>query len=53
MQRPLLVFLAAFPVFSRYRMTAFEIGRWKNADYLSSGAERGSADSDSDSGGDD
>ncbi len=51
----LLVFLAAFPLFSRYRMTGFENQRWRNADYLSSGAERGSADSDgdSDSGGDD
>lgn len=51
----LLVFLAALPLFSRYRMTAFEIERWKNADFLSSGADRGSgaSNSDSDSGGDD
>jgi len=52
----LLIFLAAFPLFSRYRMTAFENERWKNADFLSSGADFGSGDSsddDSDSGGDD
>ena len=49
----LLIFLAAFPLFSRYRMTAFENGRWKNADFLSSGAESATGDSDSDSGGDD
>jgi ribosomal protein S27E len=46
----LLVFLALFPLFSRYRINAFESGRWSNADYLSSGAERGSDD---DSGSDD
>ena len=54
----LLVFLAAFPLFSRYRMQAFEGERWKDADYLSNGtepsADSGSdSDSDSDSGGDD
>ncbi|MCX7149317.1 MAG: DUF4178 domain-containing protein [Rhodocyclales bacterium] len=49
----LLIFLAALPLFSRYRMTAFEIERWKNADFLSSGADIGSGDSDGDSGGDD
>lgn len=52
----LLIVLAAFPLFSRYRMTAFESERWKNADFLSSGADFGSDDSsdnDSDSGGDD
>ena len=51
----LLIFLVAFPLFSRYRMTAFENERWKNADFLSSGADSGSgeSDSDSDSGGDD
>jgi ribosomal protein S27E len=48
----LLIFLAAFPLFSRYRMTAFEIERWKNADFLSTGANLGSGTS-SDSGGDD
>ncbi len=46
----LLVFLAFFPLFSRYRINAFESARWSNADYLSSGAERGSDD---DSGSDD
>jgi ribosomal protein S27E len=53
----LLIFLAAFPLFSRYRISAFENERWKNADFLSSGADFGSgdsgSDSDSDSGGDD
>ena len=49
----LLIFLAAFPLFSRYRMSAFENRRWQDADYLSSGALRGSTDSDGDSGGDD
>ena len=49
----LLAFLAAFPLFSRYRMTAFEIQRWKNADFLSSGADLAPAASDDDSGGDD
>jgi ribosomal protein S27E len=42
----LLIALSAFPLFSRYRMTAFEIERWRDADFLSSG-------SDGDSGGDD
>lgn len=37
----LLAFLAALPLFSRYRMTAFEIERWKKADFLSSGADVG------------
>ena len=50
----LLVFLAVLPMFSRYRVSAFEAERWKDADYLSSGAEFVSAgDSDGDSGGDD
>jgi len=51
----LLIFLAAMPLFSRYRMQAFETERWKDADFLSSGADFGSGsdDSDSDSGGDD
>jgi hypothetical protein len=37
----LLIFLAALPLFTRYRVTAFEIERWKNADFLSSGADFG------------
>jgi ribosomal protein S27E len=49
----LLIFLVAMPLFSRYRMQAFETERWKDADFLSSGADFGSGDSDSDSGGDD
>jgi ribosomal protein S27E len=49
----LLIVLAVFPLFSRYRMTAFENERWKNADFLLSGADIGSGGSDSDSGGDD
>ena len=49
----LLIFLAGLPLFSRYRMNAFESERWKNADFLSSGADFGSGDTDSDSGGDD
>lgn len=49
----LVIFLAAFPLFSRYRMTVFENGRWQNADFLSSGADLSSGGSDDDSGGDD
>ncbi|MCK9380537.1 MAG: DUF4178 domain-containing protein [Sulfuritalea sp.] len=49
----LLIFLAALPMFSRYRVSAFEAERWKNADFLSSGGDFGSGDSGSDSGGDD
>jgi hypothetical protein len=55
----LLIFLALFPMFSRYRVQAFEAERWKDADFLSTGADYGSGDSDSgdsgdsDSGGDD
>ena len=49
----LLILLAAFPLFSRYRMTAFENERWKNADFLSSGADAGAGGSNGDSGGDD
>jgi ribosomal protein S27E len=49
----LLMAFATFPLFSRYRMTAFENERWKNADYLSSGADFGSGDGSSDDGGDD
>ena len=49
----LLIFLAALPMFSRYRVSAFEAERWKDADFLSSGADFGSDDSDGDSGGDD
>ena len=55
----LLIFLALFPMFSRYRLQSFEAERWKDADFLSSGADFGSGDSsgddsgDSDSGGDD
>jgi ribosomal protein S27E len=33
----LLVFLAALPLFTRYRMTAFEVERWKNADFMRDG----------------
>jgi ribosomal protein S27E len=47
----LLIFLVAFPLFSRYRMSTFESERWKDADYLPSGATPSSDDSDS--GGDD
>ena len=47
----LLAFLAALPMFSRYRVSAFEVQRWKDADFLSSGADFGSDDSDD--GGDD
>jgi hypothetical protein len=43
----LLVFIALFPLFSRYRVSAFEAERWKDADFLSSGAEFGSDDSNS------
>jgi ribosomal protein S27E len=46
----LLIFLGLFPMFSRYRMNAFESERWKNADYSSSGT---STSDDSDSGDDD
>jgi hypothetical protein len=52
----LLVFLALFPLFSRYRVQAFEAERWKDADYLSDGTQPSAdsgGDSDSDSGGDD
>lgn len=47
----LLVFLAALPMFSRYRVSAFETKRWENADFLSSGGDFGSDNSDD--GGDD
>ncbi len=40
----LLAFLVALPLFSRYRVNAFEQARWKEADYLSSGEEFGSDD---------
>jgi ribosomal protein S27E len=51
----LLVFLALLPMFSRYRVHTFEAERWKNADFLFTGADFGSEDSDSDgdAGGDD
>jgi ribosomal protein S27E len=52
----LLGYLALFPMFSRYRVAAFEAKRWEDADFLSSGAEFGSegdSDGDSDSGGGD
>jgi ribosomal protein S27E len=49
----LLIFLALLPMFSRYRLQAFEAERWKDADFLSNGGEFGSGDSDSDGGGDD
>ncbi len=51
----LLSFLVLLPMFSRYRVADFEAERWKEADFLSSGAEFGSesdSDSDGDSGGD-
>jgi ribosomal protein S27E len=48
----LLIFLATLPMFSRYRVQAFEAKRWEEADFLSSGAEFGTGD-DGDSGGDD
>ncbi len=44
----LLIFLALFPMFSRYRVSAFEAERWKKADYLSTGEEFGSGDDDGD-----
>jgi hypothetical protein len=40
-------------MFSRHRVSSFEAARWKDADFLSNGAEFGSGDSDSDDGGDD
>ena len=50
----LLIFLALLPMFSRYRLQTFEAERWKDADFLSTGADFGSDDSgDSDAGGDD
>ena len=49
----LLAFLATLPLFSRYRVNAFETERWKDADFLSNGADLGSGESDSDSGSDD
>ncbi len=49
----LLAFLAVLPMFSRYRVSSFEAERWKDADFLSSGEEFGTGDSDGDSGGDD
>lgn len=49
----LLIFLATLPMFSRYRVQAFEAERWKDADFLSSGAEFSSDDGGGDSGGDD
>lgn len=51
----LLVFLAGPPMFSRYRVSAFETERWKDADFLSSGGDFGADDDsdDGDSGGDD
>ena len=48
----LLIFLALFPMFSRHRVSSFEAERWKDADFLSSGAEFGSDDGDGDSGDD-
>jgi ribosomal protein S27E len=49
----LLIVLALFPMFSRHRVSSFEAERWKDADFLSTGADFGSDDSDGDSGGDD
>jgi len=49
----LLIFLALFPMFSRHRLQSFEAERWEDADFLSTGTDFGSGDSDSDAGGDD
>jgi ribosomal protein S27E len=52
----LLSFLVLFPLFSRYRVQAFESERWKDADYLSNGTSPDASsggDSDGNSGGDD
>ena len=49
----LLIFLVVFPLFSRYRVNAFESDRWKNADFLSSGADFRSGKDGDDSGDDD
>jgi hypothetical protein len=38
----LLGFLVLLPMFSRYRVGTFEAERWKDADFLSSGADFGS-----------
>ena len=50
-----LIFLALLPMFSRYRVASFEAERWKDADFLSSGADFGSDDDGDggDGGGDD
>ena len=42
----LLIFLAIFPLFSRYRMNAFEKERWANADDAPGGADTDSAGDD-------
>ena len=47
------IFLALLPMFSRYRVQSFEAERWKDADFLSTGADFGSDDSGSDGGDDD
>jgi ribosomal protein S27E len=46
----LLGFLVLLPMYSRYRVGTFEAERWKDADFLSSGADFGTGDDD---GGDD
>lgn len=49
----LLGFLVMFPIHSRIRQFSFEAERWADADYLSSGDERGSVDNSGSDGGDD
>ena len=49
----LLGFLVLFPIYSRVRQFSFEEQRWRNADYVSSGAERSSVDDSDSDGGDD
>ncbi len=51
----LLAWLGLFPMFSRYRVAAFEAKRWADSDFLSDGTTAAEDDSgsDSDSGGDD
>jgi hypothetical protein len=46
----LLSFLVLLPMYSRYRVGTFEAERWKDADFLSSGADFGTGN---DNGGDD
>jgi hypothetical protein len=48
----LLIFLALFPMVSRHRVQVFEAERWKDADFMSTGADFDSGGGD-DSGDDD